>query len=669
MNQKEKNEIFDYDAYVNENNKNSNAKKKKNKHVHTHDKPFTQKNNANATNVQKPVQVKEQLVQEIKTESEMKKQNDAVNAVKSDESVKPADNSQQTKQVKSEQPVIKKEHIIFDAVKIDKLQDAIINQPEQQVDITAETDIKPIIKQTQDIKVTKAVEKEIEKPAEKQIDEVVVKSEEKEPELAQENLLEKPVEKVLSKVIEKEKIVETKTSDEPAKSTKVPEAKPVKSEPEKVIVADKKVKVSEDKTVEKEVDKSKNTDKSIKNKPQKDNKKLNSEVKEISKTDEEKTDTNKLDKSENKKDKKDNKPKEDNFFTKFLKKNKGKKDTPADKTEEKPTATEVVKSEDTQIDKEEKADDKSTEKATEDKKTEGLTKIEQVPLIRKKPKEETKREKRPISKDKPKPEHIKDEKAEPLDSIKKIIDEALDEDIQDISVPEENVDNVVPEDKEGSKRQINFVVGVLFSVFAVIGIISSVIFCVNAVNSFAENAKQKEEFAEFIYPVVICDPPTFDETMKLRSDTMTTAAIWDIIINEDKSKYTAEFDYIIVPEVDVEKHATKLFGAGLKFDHKSILNSDVQFFYEPDIKSYRIPISPKYFTYSPVIENIDKAGNIYVLKVGYLSPAPDWSLINQEGERIPDKYAEYVIKEVNGVKYLASIKQIDEVNNDSNNGL
>ena len=179
----------------------------------------------------------------------------------------------------------------------------------------------------------------------------------------------------------------------------------------------------------------------------------------------------------------------------------------------------------------------------------------------------------------------------------------------------------------------------------------------NKVKAFADNTQQKNDFAKYIYPVVICDPAPFNQAVKLRSDTMLTAAIWDIILYEDKSKYEPDFDMIIVPEVDVEQHCTKLFGTGLVFEHQSILGAEVQFYYDETIKSYRIPANPKYLTYSPYVEEITKVGERYTLLVGYVSPAPAWLTLNEDDEPVPDKYMEYVVSKRGEEMTLITIQE------------
>ncbi len=240
--------------------------------------------------------------------------------------------------------------------------------------------------------------------------------------------------------------------------------------------------------------------------------------------------------------------------------------------------------------------------------------------------------------------------------IIEILDSALDEDISEISeISHVDEAEALPEKKSGSSVG-HFLLGLLVIFLAVIGAMSSFNYISERINSVIDNTEQKNEFARFIYPVVICDPPNFDETVSLKNETIISSAVWDIILFEDKSKYTVEFDYIIVPEVDVEKHAAKLFGSGLTVKHTSLSASDVTFYYDKELNSYRIPKRPNSFTYSPVIEEISKSGDTYILSVGYISPTPDWmSFTSTEAEK-PEKYVDYVVKKTSSGYTLTAIR-------------
>lgn len=268
-----------------------------------------------------------------------------------------------------------------------------------------------------------------------------------------------------------------------------------------------------------------------------------------------------------------------------------------------------------------------------------------------------------------KAEKLKEESRESIENIKRMFDDALDEkadEMAEFAAGEPEIEMPVPTDVKGGKRRFYMLLGIVVILLAAVGLVSTVRFSVDKIKAFADNTQQKTEFAKFIYPIVICDPAPFDQTVKLRNDTMLTAAIWDIILYEDKSKYESDFDYIIVPEVDVEQHATKLFGSGLSFSHESILGTDIQFYYEEDIKSYRIPSNPKYFTYSPYIEDITRVGESYTLTVGYVSPTPSWLTLTSDEAPSPEKYVDYVVSKRGNEYTLIAIKQSDKTaeNND-----
>lgn len=278
---------------------------------------------------------------------------------------------------------------------------------------------------------------------------------------------------------------------------------------------------------------------------------------------------------------------------------------------------------------------------------------------------EPKPAKEPTASEKKKPEKKLDES---IESIRKMFDNALDEQSEELAeLTMAEPEPEMPDLGKGGKRKGYLILGALMMILAVIGLISTVSFTVDKVKAFADNTQQKTEFARFIYPVVICDPAPFGQSVKLRSDTVITAAIWDIILYEDKSKYDSDFDMIIVPELDVEQHAAKLFGTGLSIKHQSILGADVQFYYNEDIKSYQIPANPKYFTYSPYIEDITRVGESYTITVGYVSPTPAWLTLTGDETPKPEKYVNYIVQKRGDEYTLLGIQQSDKMPEDAGN--
>lgn len=259
-----------------------------------------------------------------------------------------------------------------------------------------------------------------------------------------------------------------------------------------------------------------------------------------------------------------------------------------------------------------------------------------------------------------------DKKNRPLKPKKKpelsdSIISALDEDVAEIA--EFSVTKGIEEEpvlkKNSFKRSLYFVLGVVVSFMSLIGFISSVSFCANVISGIADNTKQKEAFADLIYPVVIVDPAPYTETSQLTSDMVIAAAIWDIILHEDVSKYPEEFGTMTIPQLDVEQHATSLFGSGLTFEHKTLGDAALSFYYTEESKSYNVPVSPKYFPYSPRVENIKREGDVYILRVGYISPSPAWLIQSKNFKTEADKFMSYTLKK-NGNSY--TVTGITEIN-------
>ena len=251
-----------------------------------------------------------------------------------------------------------------------------------------------------------------------------------------------------------------------------------------------------------------------------------------------------------------------------------------------------------------------------------------------------------------------------------ILDSALDEDISEISEMSEVEESTSEAAKSGSKSAFHFIVGLIFIVLAAIGLVSTVSFVSGKVKNIIDNTDQKNEFAKFIYPVVICDPPGFDANTKLKNETIISAAVWDIILYEDKSRYELDFDYYIVPQVDIEQHAAKLFGSGLTINHMTIASADISFYYDGEISSYRIPENPKFFTYSPYIDSISKVGESYTLTVGYVSPTPAWLTLTSDEAPLPEKYVDYVVQKRGNNYTLVAIKSSEkQAEGNSENGL
>lgn len=237
--------------------------------------------------------------------------------------------------------------------------------------------------------------------------------------------------------------------------------------------------------------------------------------------------------------------------------------------------------------------------------------------------------------------------------------------------PDEEI-GAAPEDKGSDEkasrrytRKFYFTVGIIVMILSVIGLVSTVTFATGKISDIVNNTKQKEELARIVYPLVICDPAPFDDASRLNTDTVVTSACWQIILSGDTDRYTKDFDYITVPAADIEQAAADLFGEGLTIEHTSIINSDIQFYYSAEKDSYRIPYDPKYFSYSPTVDEISKNGSTYTVEVGYISPTPTWF---SDKETEPEKYMIYTLEKT-AEGYIISSVGLSEKHVNTDSGL
>lgn len=163
------------------------------------------------------------------------------------------------------------------------------------------------------------------------------------------------------------------------------------------------------------------------------------------------------------------------------------------------------------------------------------------------------------------------------------------------------------------------VFGTFILIFAIIGVIATVIGATRLTANLIDNKAQKDRFKQVVFPLVLLDPPSFDSIEKLDSRTILSAAMWDFIIFEDKTKYQKDdLNYLTVPAVDIEAHIVKLFGQNAAIEHQEISDAELQILYDPENNSYSIPATAAMATYVPKIEKISRKGDTYTVTVGYL---------------------------------------------------
>jgi len=209
-------------------------------------------------------------------------------------------------------------------------------------------------------------------------------------------------------------------------------------------------------------------------------------------------------------------------------------------------------------------------------------------------------------------------------------------------------------------RRVFVFVAAVMMFFAVIGAIVSAGFVWDRVVDIRNRQSLKDEFALFIYPVVINDPPAFESVDHLQPSTIITCAIWRIILKEDMSHYATDIGVIYIPAIDVEAAARSLFGT-VRFeqtDHQSVSSRGIQFIFSEQYNHYEIPENTRQLSYSPLITSVTNVGETYTVTVDYMLPSP-LQVAGIEHDNAPIKTMIYTISRTRDRMTVDSIQAAD----------
>lgn len=212
-------------------------------------------------------------------------------------------------------------------------------------------------------------------------------------------------------------------------------------------------------------------------------------------------------------------------------------------------------------------------------------------------------------------------------------------------------------DEKPSKSRFFFVFAIFVIIMAIIGCVSTVRFVCNAAGRLMDNTSLRNEFAQFIFPVVVNDTAPFESVGELPEAAKINCAMWNILINKDTSQYGT--DALTIPEYDVMASCKELFGSTVTVQHQTAGSVEARFTYDENNHVYTTTKNIRYLTYAPTIVEMTESNGTYTLIVGYLPPtlASVAGLSGVEAE--PDKYMEYTIERWDGKNTLLSVRFSD----------
>lgn len=222
-------------------------------------------------------------------------------------------------------------------------------------------------------------------------------------------------------------------------------------------------------------------------------------------------------------------------------------------------------------------------------------------------------------------------------------------------------DEADAQNEEKPKRsRFFFGFAIVVVIMAIIGCFSTVRFIANLTGSLLDNTSLKNEFAQFIFPVVVNDIAPFENADEIPDSSKISCAIWNILLNSDTSEFESSSNMgLTIPEYNVSASCRELFGSSVSLEHQTVGSAEMRFTYDEGTHTYSASKNIRYLTYSPKVMSMSKSGDVYTVLVGYLPPTvaavAGVSGLNAQ----PEKYMEYTISRFDSKDTLLAVRFSD----------
>lgn len=220
--------------------------------------------------------------------------------------------------------------------------------------------------------------------------------------------------------------------------------------------------------------------------------------------------------------------------------------------------------------------------------------------------------------------------------------------------------------KKSRSHKSSFALGLVIICFAIVGIVSVVMYAVGGVQSLFNQETQKAEYEDFLYPVVMLDPEVFDDVTTADMEDLLVASILSLLSEEESNPHDfpfveGEVSGLAIPEETVNKAFADLFGTDVKPEHRSVECSTCVFEYQNAAARYVIPLTGYDPAFLPDVIEIDKnrEGSV-ALTVGYVAYG-DWQ-VNEDNsftQPEPAKYRKITLRKTESGYYVSAIQNAE----------
>ena len=208
----------------------------------------------------------------------------------------------------------------------------------------------------------------------------------------------------------------------------------------------------------------------------------------------------------------------------------------------------------------------------------------------------------------------------------------------------------------------NLIVGLAVLLLAFVGTVSLIIAAGDKISDSIQqkNAEKYSVYEEFIAPVIMNDPDTFDDVTLADAGQLLSIAIWYVLdSNPEPNKYEYTDDGMLLPQKEVEEKFTSLFGNEVKIIHSNVDGGGIDFKYSAKKKAYLIPITGITPIYTPKVIDANEKSSSIELTVGYLHSG-DWQQDSDGNMTAPEpgKYMKITLgKNSDGSLFVRAIQK------------
>jgi len=192
---------------------------------------------------------------------------------------------------------------------------------------------------------------------------------------------------------------------------------------------------------------------------------------------------------------------------------------------------------------------------------------------------------------------------------------------------------------------------------ALVGVVTVVIWAIGLTDRLLDNQGDKYRLEDIIRPVLMWDPPPFENPEDVSPNLMLHFSMWAALMDENANYTPNDYMEMTIPASDLDVAAHRLFGPGVTLQHTSFGDYEQSYYFDSVRRVYVVSATAQLFLYSPRVISIEREDDLYHVRVGYVPPEGFTADIRgARGEPQPEKYMVYVVRRVGDAFQITALR-------------